>query len=81
MSDDPSEIILLFWYGAKDVTSVILLNIRVETMIYIFSGLFAECKVQKNSIYLKPKPFVALYVFNVTFDWFNVLLLTKSNNL
>ncbi len=23
--------------------------------------------------------FVALYIFTVTFDWFNVLLLTKSN--
>ncbi len=29
---------------------------------------------------MEMETFVALYIFTVTFDWFNVLLLTKSNH-
>jgi len=56
-SHDPSEIILICWFGAQETflirkKSVVLLNILVKTDAFV-SGLFDKLRVQKRSIYLK----------------------------
>ncbi len=74
MSYDPSQIILIRWYG-------IILTVENSCLICFgnsatfFSVFFDKLKVQKNSIYLK--------YFNVNiiiFDQFHALLLNKSIN-
>ncbi len=47
---------------------------------YFFVFKYFMNKVQKNSIYLKQKAFVALYVFKDTFNQFNASLLNKIIN-
>ncbi len=56
LSHDPSEIILICWFGAQKyvlllsmLDTLVLLQIYVEVVIVLF------LKVQKNSIYLKYK--------------------------
>ncbi len=47
---------------------------------YFFVFKYFMNKVQKNSIYLKQKAFVALYVFKDTLNQFNASLLNKIIN-
>ncbi len=68
VSHDPSEIILIYWFAARE-TFLIIINVENGCAAsyfcgnrdaFYFSRFFDKQKVKKNRIYLKKKSFVTL---------------------
>ncbi len=82
MSHDPSEIILISWFGAQETFLIIIINDENSCLLYfveIFiikqkTGFFNEQNAKKALHLLKKK------AFTVTFNQFNTSFWNKSIN-
>ncbi len=76
VSHDPSEIIIICWFGTQEIFNIII-NVNI-----FFHASIMNKKVQKNSIDLEYIHFLKIInIFTVTFDQCNISLLQTSINI
>ncbi len=90
-----SEIILIWWFAAQEICIIIIktvvqLHIFAETWHILFVRIHRWIESSKNSIYLKQKSFLTLYIYIITLSllsrlislmhpwWIKVLILNGS---
>ncbi len=78
VSHDPSEIILIYWFGPQE-TFLIIIN--AENCLYCLIFLWKQTESPKQHLFTIEIFCNLINVFTVTFDQFNASLLNKGYNL